>query len=134
MNKVLKTGLIAGLIIAVLVLAAGCTGLTGTATTNPTTGEVSSSGSSIWPMLIFLVVIFGLFYFVMIRPQRKRQKEQQAMIASMQKGDKVISIGGIYGTIESLDEESVVVKTEGGTLLRFARNAVNVRKSPTQPK
>ncbi|OGN99493.1 MAG: preprotein translocase subunit YajC [Chloroflexi bacterium RBG_13_52_12] len=91
MNKVLKLGLIAGLLITVLVLAGGCAGLLGT----PAEGEEASSGS-IWPMLIFLVVIFGMFYFVMIRPQRKRQKEQQTMMAALQKGDKVITAGGIY--------------------------------------
>jgi preprotein translocase subunit YajC len=129
MNKLLKTGLVTGLLIAVLALATGCTGLFPTATD----GAAASTSSSLWPMLIFLVVIFAMFYFVMIRPQRKRQKEQQAMMAGLQKGDKVMTIGGIYGTIESLSDESLVLKVEGGTTIRVARSAVNKMKetSPT---
>ncbi|OGN99499.1 MAG: preprotein translocase subunit YajC [Chloroflexi bacterium RBG_13_52_12] len=79
-------------------------------------------------MLIFLVVIFGMFYFVMIRPQRKRQKEQQTMMAALQKGDKVITAGGIYGTIDTLSEDTIIIKVEGGTTLRVARGSVAVRR------
>jgi preprotein translocase subunit YajC len=129
MSKYLKIGLVTGLLITVLVLATGCSTLFPTAT-NSTTGE--SSSGSIWPMLIFLVVIFAMFYFVMIRPQRKRQKEQQAMMSSLQKGDKVMTIGGIYGTIDSLSEDSLVLKVEGGTTIRVARTAVNKMKEPTE--
>lgn len=130
MSKVLKIGLIAALLISSLALMSGCAGLFGPAT--PADGE-EASGSSIWPMIIFLVVIFALFYFVMIRPQRKRQKEQQEMMAGLQKGDKVMTIGGIYGTIESLSEDSVVIKVEGGTTtMRVARSAVNVRREQTE--
>ena len=127
MNKVLKIGLIGGLLITVLALAGGCD-LIAPSTTTP--GE-EGSGGSIWPMIIFLVVIFALFYFVMIRPQRKRQKDQQAMMAGLQKGDRVITIGGIYGTIESLSEDSVIIKVEGGTTMRVARSAVSVRRDET---
>ena len=81
-------------------------------------------------MLIFLVVIFAMFYFVMIRPQRKRQKEQQEMMANLQKGDRVLTIGGIYGVIDSISEDSLVIKVEGGTTIRVARNAVNKMKEP----
>jgi preprotein translocase subunit YajC len=83
-------------------------------------------------MIFFLVAIFALFYFVMIRPQRKRQKEQQNMIAAMQKGDKVVTAGGIYGTIDNIREDSVVIKVEGGTLLRVAKGSVMVLKDQQQ--
>jgi preprotein translocase subunit YajC len=129
MSKYLKIGLVTGLLITVLALATGCSTLFPTAT-DSTTGE--STSSSIWPMLIFLVVIFAMFYFVMIRPQRKRQKEQQAMMSSLQKGDKVMTIGGIYGTIDNLNEDSIVLKVEGGTTIRVARTAVNKLKEPTE--
>jgi preprotein translocase subunit YajC len=130
MSKYLKIGLVTGLLITVLALATGCSALFPTAT-DSTTGATSTSGS-IWPMLIFLVVIFAMFYFVMIRPQRKRQKEQQAMMSSLQKGDKVMTIGGIYGTIDSLGEDSLVLKVEGGTTIRVARTAVNKLKEPSE--
>jgi preprotein translocase subunit YajC len=118
MNRILKTGLIAGLLIAVLVLIGGCV---------PAEGQEAGSSTTIY-MIGFLVVIFALFYFVMIRPQRKRQKEQQEMIAAIQKGDRVITAGGIYGVVESLREDSVVLKVEGGTLLRVAKGSVMALK------
>ena len=120
MKIILKTGLIAGLLIAVLVFFGGCL---------PTGSQATEQNpNSTWYMLGFLVVIFALFYFVMIRPQRKRQKEQQTMMQGLQKGDKVITAGGIYGTIDNLSEDSVVIKVEGGTTLRVARGSVAVRR------
>ncbi len=130
MKKLLKIGLIIGLLITVLVLAASCYG-TATTTTAADGEAVEPTFWSQYGMIVFLVVIFALFYFVMIRPQRKRQKEQQQMMANLQKGDKVMTIGGIYGTIESLSEDSVIIKVEGGTTMRVARSAVNVRREPT---
>ena len=120
MNRILKTGLIAGLLITVLVLISSCV---------PAEGEAAENGtSSTIYMIGFLVIIFALFYFVMIRPQRKMQKEQQEMIAAIQKGDRVITAGGIYGVVESVREDSVVIKVEGGTLLRIAKGSVMILK------
>ncbi len=119
MNKILKTGIIAGLLIVVLVFIGGCF---------PAAAEGEEGTSSIWPMIIFLVVIFGLFYLVMIRPQRKRQKEHETLMQELQKGDRVITAGGVYGTIESLSEDSVVIKVESGQTLRVARGSVAVRR------
>jgi len=125
MKITLKTGIIAGLLIAVLVFFGGCLAPT---TTTPGGEAAETSWFSQYGMIIFLVAIFALFYFVMIRPQRKRQKEQQAMMQGLQKGDKVITAGGIYGTIDSLSEDSIVIKVEGGTTLRVARGSVAVRR------
>ena len=60
----------------------------------------------------------------MIRPQRKRQKEQQKMMADLQRGDRVITTAGIYGVIESIDENSIVLKLESGGTMRVVRNAI----------
>jgi preprotein translocase subunit YajC len=123
MNRILKTGLIAGLLIVVLAIIVSCTAAEGQ--------EANSTTSTIY-MIGFLVVIFALFYFVMIRPQRKRQKEQQEMIAAIQKGDRVITAGGIFGVVDNIREDSVVIKVEGGTLLRVAKGSVMVIKDQTQ--
>jgi len=135
MKKLTKTGLMAGLIsvllIAVMVLATGCFPAATTTATGENGEAVPPSFWSQYGMIFFLVAIFAIFYFVMIRPQRKRQKEQQAMMANLQKGDRVMTIGGIYGTIDSLSEDSVIIKVEGGTTLRVARSAVNVRRDAT---
>jgi preprotein translocase subunit YajC len=130
MKNLWKIGLVIGLLITVMVLSVGCfpSGTSSVTSANATgTGSETSTWESLWPMLAFLVVIFAMFYFLMIRPQRKRQKEQQAMMAALQKGDKIITAGGIYGTIENVGEDTLVIKVEGGTTLRVSRNSVALR-------
>lgn len=75
-------------------------------------------------MIVFLVLIFGVFYFLIIRPQRKRQQDQQKLLEDLKPGDRVITIGGIYGRIESLREDSVILKVESGATIRVARNGI----------
>ena len=115
----MKLKLITGLFITSLVFIGGCV------TPEGAEGEGSAS---IVPMLIFLVVIFGIFYLIMIRPQRKRQKEHDKLIQELKKGDKVVTAGGIYGTIESLSDDSVVMKIESGGTIRVARSSVVLRR------
>jgi len=115
-NKVLA--LIGGLVIASLVFVAGCY----PATTPPAEGE--GGGGFDWTIIIFLVLIFAMFYFLMIRPQRKRAKEQRELMEGLQKGDRVITAGGVYGVIESLSEDSVVIKIESGATMRVARGSI----------
>ena len=128
MKNIIKTGLLVTLLIAVLALISSCVP-SGTTTTSNT----SSTTSTLY-LVGFLVVIFALFYFVMIRPQRKRQKEQQNMVNTLQKGDKVITAGGIFGVIDNIREDSVVIKVEGGTLLRVAKGSIMVLKDQDQHK
>ena len=123
MNKFIKTGLILTAALALIVVLSGCL----PATTTPAgDGTTSSSWDSTWPMLAFLAVIFVFFWFVMIRPQRRRQKEHQSMMETLNKGDRVITAGGIYGSIESLSDDSVVLKMEGGQTIRVARGSIAV--------
>ena len=76
----------------------------------------------------FMVLMFAMFFFLIIRPQQKRQKTQQNMLSELKRGDRVITIGGIYGTIEALDEKSLVIKTESGALLRLVRGGVAMKQ------
>jgi preprotein translocase subunit YajC len=124
MKRALKIGIVAVLLIAVLALFGGCVGTT----TNTPESSEGTSWFAQYGMIIFLVVIFALFYFVMIRPQRKRQKEHEQMMRELQRGDRVVTAGGIYGTIDTVSEDSVVIKVEGGTTLRVARSSVAVRR------
>jgi len=114
--KMLNLALIGGLLATLLVFAGGCY-----PAQTPAEGGGGFGG---WQMIIFLVLIFAVFYFLMIRPQRKRQKEQQQLMAGLQKGDKVITTGGVYGVIESLSEDSVVIKVESGATIRVARGSI----------
>ena len=106
--------LVAGLLMALLFVG-GCA---------VPTGEEPAEGGVGWEMIIFLILIFGVFYFLMIRPQRKRQKDQQQMTQELMRGDKVITIGGIMGQVESVSEDSVVIKVESGTTLRMLKSSI----------
>ncbi len=78
-------------------------------------------------MVFFMVAIFGIFYFLTIRPNQKREKERQAMLAALSKGDKVVTAGGMFGTIVGLNEKTVVLRVgeEPGTKIEFLRSAVS---------
>ena len=130
MYKTLKMGLAAALMAALLALASSCVAPASTTTTD---GSATSSTTQTLYLVGFLVVIFALFYFVMIRPQRKRQKEQQNMVNALQKGDRVITAGGIFGVIDNIREDSVVIKVEGGTLMRVAKGSIMVLKDQQPP-
>ena len=113
----LNLGLLAGWLIALLVFISGCV----------PPPEEGAKGFD-WTIIIFMVLIFGVFYFLIIRPQRRRQKQHDALMQELKKGDKVITTGGIYGVVESLSDESVVLKIESGATIRVARNGVMGRR------
>jgi len=71
-----------------------------------------------------LILILLIMYFLMIRPQNKKQKETEKMIAALKKGDKVITIGGIHGTIASTKENTVIVKVDDNARIEFNRTAI----------
>lgn len=79
-----------------------------------------------WIMLILIFVIMWLF---MIRPQRKQQKRIEEMRASLAKGDKVVTAGGIKGVIAEVNDNDILIKVDGEVKLRVDRNCVNLEAS-----
>lgn len=77
-----------------------------------------------WSMWIMLALIFGVMWFFMIRPQRKQQKELQKFRDGLKKGDKVVTIGGIYGTIVEIKDASVLVEVDNGVKIRVSKQAL----------
>jgi len=77
-----------------------------------------------WGMVIFLVAIFAIMYFLMIRPRQKQQKEHEEMTKELRAGDRVIIAGGIYGQIERLGEDTAILKIESGATMKVARNSI----------
>lgn len=71
-----------------------------------------------------LLLMFVLFYFLLIRPQQKRQKAVQQMQSDLAKGDKVVTIGGLHGIVDALDEGTVVIKCGDGSRLTYDRAAI----------
>lgn len=118
-NRIAKYGLSLGTL-GGLLFAAACS------TTAPAGGQ--PAGGFDWTLIAIMAAMFAAFYFFMIRPQRKRQKEQQRMLEDLKKGDKIITAGGMYGTIESVDEDSMVVRVESGAAIRMLKNSVMAKR------
>ncbi|MBQ9309564.1 MAG: preprotein translocase subunit YajC [Bacteroidales bacterium] len=78
-------------------------------------------GASFWIMILLL---FAVMYFFMIRPQRKQQKELEKFRNELKKGDKVVTAGGIYGTVAEIQERSVLIKVDGDVKLRVDKNSI----------
>ena len=91
----------------------------------PTGGAGASGPASLAPTLVTFGLIFAIFYFLIIRPQNKRQKETKQMLSALKKGDRVVTIGGIRGTVFSLKEEVVVLKVDDDTKIQFSRSAIS---------
>jgi len=73
---------------------------------------------------ISIVLIFVIFYFLLIRPQQKRQKEHQKMLESLSKGDRVLTSGGMFGVVLGIDEQKVVLKIADNVKAEFAKSAI----------
>jgi preprotein translocase subunit YajC len=71
-----------------------------------------------------LIIIFVIFYFLLIRPQQKKQKDHQAMIGSLKKGDKVVTTGGIYGLIEQVGEKTITLKISENVKVKFGKGYI----------
>jgi preprotein translocase subunit YajC len=76
-----------------------------------------------------LVLMFVVLYFLLIRPQRKRQKTRNEMLGNLKKGDKVVTIGGLHGTVLEIADTTVILRVNDVTKLTFERSAVNAVSS-----
>lgn len=76
------------------------------------------------PLIIFLVLIVGMSYFLMIRPLRQREKQHDQMVEELENGDLVITAGGIYGQVERINEDSIILKVESGATIRVTKGGI----------
>lgn len=81
-------------------------------------------GGGLMSTMIMFALIIGIFYFLILRPQQKRQKERQKLLEALKKGDKVLTSGGMHGTISGMDEKTVLIQVADGVKLKFDRSAV----------
>lgn len=77
--------------------------------------------SMIWPF----VLMFAVFYFLLIRPQQKKQKQRTSMLNQLKKGDKISTIGGLHGTVVELTDDTVVLRVNDTTKMTFERSAIS---------
>jgi preprotein translocase subunit YajC len=86
-------------------------------------GGAAGTGNPILSFVPFILII-GIFYFLIIRPQNKKQKDTQKMLEALKKGDKVVTIGGIHGTIQNVREGTVILKLGENNKVEFSRSAI----------
>ena len=84
-----------------------------------------NGGGGLISTLIMFGAIFLIFYFMIIRPQQKRAKEREKMLSNIQKGDKVVTSGGLHGVIAGLDEKTVLLQVGDNVKLKFERSAIS---------
>jgi preprotein translocase subunit YajC len=88
-----------------------------------TASVLAQQGSNV-TFLISLALMVAIFYFLLIRPQQKRARQQRELVGSLAVGDEVITIGGMFGTIQSMDEDSVTLDVGSDTRVRFLKQAI----------
>ena len=88
-------------------------------------GQGDGGGGGMTSTLIMFGLIFVIFYFMIVRPQQKRQKERQRMLDALKKGDKVLTAGGIHGTIMGIEEKTVLVQIADGIKVKVDRGSVS---------
>ena len=90
----------------------------------PSDGAAGGGGGMIQTVIMFGTMAF-IFFFMIYRPQKKRQKERAELLSKMDKGDKVVTNGGMHGTISAIEENTVLVQVSENTKIRFDKSAVN---------
>lgn len=91
---------------------------------NAPAGAAGQGGGSGGVMIGYMVIIFALFYFMMIRPQQKREKERRAMVDSIKAGDRVMFCGGMIGVVAAVKDQALTIKVSDTTKVEIVRGAV----------
>jgi preprotein translocase subunit YajC len=87
-------------------------------------GAPSSGAPSAWVQLLPFVLVVGIFYFVILLPMKRRQQKVQAFLAALKVGDRIVTSGGLYGTITRLSDASIQVQVANNVRVEMSRNAV----------
>lgn len=88
-----------------------------------------AAGSGGWVSLIPIILMIAIFYFLLIRPQQKKEKQRQAMINNLQKGDRVVTAGGMHGVVVAIKEDAVTLKVATNTNIDFVKSSIQAKIS-----
>jgi len=96
-------------------------------------GDGAAQGGG-FSSLIMMIAIFAIFYFILIRPQQKKMKEHKKMVAELKKGDRIITSGGMYATVENATPETLTVKIAESVKVKITRGSVGAVVKPEEEK
>jgi len=89
-----------------------------------TSGGGVGGSNAFLTQIAFFAAIFAIFYFLLIRPQQKQKKDREAMLSAVKKGDRIVTTGGLHGTVTGLSEQTVTLRVSDQVKLEFDRSAV----------
>ena len=84
-----------------------------------------NGGGGMMSTLVMFLLIIAIFYFLILRPQQKRQRERQKMLDAVKKGDKIVTAGGLHGTVAGVEEKTLLIQVADNVKLKFDRTAVS---------
>jgi preprotein translocase subunit YajC len=87
--------------------------------------DPAAGGTNILGMIWPLILMFAVFYVLLIRPQQKRSKSRTSMLSTVKKGDKVVTIGGLHGTVMEITSDTMILRVNDATKMTFDRSAIN---------
>ena len=87
--------------------------------------QSGGGGTQLVTMLVTFGLIIVVFYFLVIRPQNKKKKDAQKMLENIKKGDRVVTIGGMHGYVESARDDAVVLKVDDNVKIKFSKSAIS---------
>lgn len=88
-------------------------------------GKPAPGGFGFGSFLPMMLVMFLIIYFLMIRPEQKKQKEKRTMLQNVKKGDKVLTVGGIYGTVSNVKDDTIMLRIGDNTTVKFSKSAIS---------
>ena len=88
-----------------------------------------AGGMAAFQQVIPLVFMFAIFYFLLIRPQQKKAKEQKKFSEEVKKGDYVITVGGVHGRVDEVQDETVVLEVERGGRIKFSKSSISMEST-----
>lgn len=87
-------------------------------------------GAAGWVGFLPIILVFAVFYLIVILPARKQQKKKEAMIVALKKGDRVVTSGGVYGTVSGVEDQAVVLRVAENVKIRVAKSAIGGLAGP----
>ncbi len=94
--------------------------------------QAQRGGASLVGLLFPLLILFGIFYFLLILPQQRQEKKRKEMLSKLKKGDRVVTTGGIIGTIQRIEESIVTLKVSANTNLKIEKGAIKAVLTPVE--